>query len=201
MAAHHNRRNASDIPFSHLLQHSTSSRPEIAAWISGLRTLSESTDPAAPPTPPAKRRHPHCAKHQHADTHSMGGSPKKEEAQRPSATGDDDSRLTRSRTRKTERAGKNTLPSTEEPASTSATSEYDPFSEAASFPLPTLTSSKERSPTRSSSPKKKTVVKRQDLALLNPRIKFGAFTNAETFGIVLPQSVKNLLYRCEAGFL
>ncbi|MCJ1426986.1 hypothetical protein MMC29_004889 [Sticta canariensis] len=221
MAAHHKRRNPSDIPFSHFLQHSTSSRPEIAAWIRRLSTLSESTDPAAPPTPPAKRRrvlrelhsnpqsrHPHCAKHQHADTNSMGGSPKKDEAQRPSATGDDDSRLTRSRTRKSERAGSisvvstrerivaiqendaNTLPLTEEPVSTSATSEYDAISEAASFPPPTWTSSQGRSPTRSSSPKKKTVVKREDLALLNPTIKFRAFSKAENLGIALPQSAR-----------
>ncbi len=216
---------------SHFLQHSTSSRPEIAAWIRGLSAPSEWTDPAAPPTPPAKRsrvlrklhskphsRHPHCAKH-HADTNSMGGSPKKQEVQRTSATGDDDSRLTRSKTRKSERAGSkavvsmrermvaipqddaNTLPLTEEPASTSTASEYDAISEAASFPPPTMTSSKGRSPTRSSSPKKKTVAKREDLALLNPAINFKAFRMAEDLGIVLPQSVKELWYRCDASLL
>lgn len=88
------------------------------------------------------KQHPHCAKHKLEDTPSMEGSPKKQAAQSTSAIGDDDSRrFTRSRTRKTEKAGSkavvsirermivkeendaNTLPLAMEPASTSATPE------------------------------------------------------------------------------
>lgn len=213
-----------DIPLSHFLQHSMSSRPEIAAWICGLSTPSELIDPAAPPTPPAKRSRvlrelQSNPQSRNSCTNSMGESSKKQEAQRTSATVDDDNRLTRSRTRKSERAGSKAvvcmrdrivaiqegdakiLPLTEQPASTSAASEYDVISEATSFPPPTLTSSKGRSPTRSSSSKIKTVATRADLALLNPKINFKAFRMADNLGIVLPQAVKELWHRCDASLL
>ena len=70
------------------------------------------------------------------------------------------------------------MPLTEESAPASAASEYDAVSEAPSFPTPTVTSSKGRSPTRSSSPKKRIVAKREDLALLSLTIEFRAFRDA-----------------------
>ena len=94
-----------------------------------------------------------------------------------------------------------TLPLTEEPASTFAASEYNVLSETASFPPPTLTSSKGKSPTRSSSSKLKTVATRADLALLNPRICFKSFRMAEHLGIMLPEAVKELWYRCDVSLL
>ena len=45
------------------------------------------------------------------------------------------------------------------------------------------------------------MAKREDLALLNLAINFKAFRMAEDLGIVLPQSVKELWYRCDAGLL
>ncbi|XTI85968.1 hypothetical protein V2W45_1340897 [Cenococcum geophilum] len=231
MAAHQKRRNPSDMSLSHFLRHPptsrlTSSRPDIADWVRGLSTPSDSTDPVAPPTPPAKRRrvlrevdsspqsrHYQCPKDEHADAYLMSGSLRKQEVQKTPAIRDDDNRPTRSRTRKSGRAGSravvsmrermvavpgddaNTPPLTEEPVSAS---EYDAVSEAPSFPPPTVTSSKGRSPTRSSSPKKRTVAKREDLALLSPIIEFRAFREVENWGFELPQSVKELWYRCDA---
>lgn len=87
---------------------------------------------------------------------------------------------------------------TEEPASASAVSEYDAVSEAPSFPPSTVTSSKGRSPTRSLSSKKRVVAEREDLAFLSLIMEFRAFREAENWGIELPQSVKGLLYRCDA---
>ncbi|KAI9764630.1 MAG: hypothetical protein M1840_008127 [Geoglossum simile] len=230
MAARQKRRNPSDMSLSHCLLHSLTSRPtnshsDIADWICGLSDPSDSTDPAAPPTPPAKQRevdgnpqsrHHQCPKDEHADTHLMSGSPRKQKVQKTPTIGDDDSFPTRGRTRKSERArsrvvvstrgqiatvpegNANTPPLIEEPASASAASEYDVVSGAPSLLPSTITSSKGRSPTRSSSPKKMTVTKRGDLVLLSPTIEFGNFSEAENWGIELPQSVKELWYRCEA---
>lgn len=82
-------------------------------------------------------------------------------AQRPSATKSDDSRLTRSMTRKGEGAGSKTVGFTvrEKPAS-SAASGYDLISKAPSSSLRTMTSSNGTFATKSSSSKKKTVAKR-----------------------------------------
>ncbi|KAH0552947.1 hypothetical protein GP486_006857 [Trichoglossum hirsutum] len=227
MAARQKRRNPSDMSLSHFLLHSaaTNSRPNIADWIRGLGAPSDSTDPAAPPTPPAKRRevdsnpqsrYHQCLRDEHTNALLMSGSSRKQKVQKTSAIRDDDNFPTRGRTRKSGRArgrvvvsmreqmaavpedDTNTPPLTEGPASASVASEYDAISEAPSFPLPTVTSLRERSSTRSSSPKKKTVTKREDLALLNPTIEFKGFDEAENCGIELPQSVKELWYRCDA---
>lgn len=237
MASHHKRQNPSDNLLSHFLQQSSSSHlysthPRIAAWVRELSNASESVDPAAPPTPPAKRRRvlrelhnnpqsrrPQCAKLKHPDTHAMSGSSKKQKEQKTAAIEDDDSRATRNRTRRGGRSenkavlplreqmisipedNANTLPSTEGFASTSAASEYEAISQVPSFPLPIMTSSKGRSPTRSSSPKKRNVVKREDLALLSPTIEFRDFEEAENLGIELPKSIKELWFRCEVSSL
>jgi len=58
-------------------------------------------------------------------------------------------------------------------------SEYNTILEAPSFPPPTVISLKGRLPIRLSSPKKRTVAKYKDLALLSPIIKFRAFREAE----------------------
>jgi hypothetical protein len=146
----------------------------------------------------------------------MSESPRKQKVQKTPTTGDDDSFPTRGRTRKSGRArgrvvvsmrgqmatmpegNANTPPLTEEPTSASAASEYDVVSGALSLPPSTVTSSKRRSPIRSSSPKKMTVAKHEDLALLSPTIEFRDFSEAENWGIELPQSVKELWYHCKA---
>lgn len=114
-------------------------------------------------------------------------------AQRPSATKSDDSRLTRSMIRKGERAGCKTVGFTvrEKPAS-SAESGYDLISKAPSSSLRTMTSSNGTFATKSSSSKKKTVAKREDFALLNPKIQFRAFEEAEDWGIEFSQAIKDL---------
>ena len=54
----------------------------------------------------------------------------------------------------------------------------------------------------SSSPKKKkTVAKREDLALLDPKIQFRAFQEAEDWGIEFSQAIKDLWSRCHASLL
>lgn len=82
----------------------------------------------------------------------------------------------------------------------SSTLEYDAMSEVPSFSLATMSSSQGRSPSRSSSPKKRTVAKREDLALLSPTIEFCAFEEAKNLGVELPQSVQELWHRCDVCF-
>ena len=62
----------------------------------------------------------------------------------------------------------------EEPASTSTASGYNLISKAPSSSLPTMTNSNGTLHIKSSSSKKKTVAKRENLALLSPTIQFRA---------------------------
>lgn len=168
----------SDTCLSHTMQHfetgrPTSSRLDIEAWVRGV-----------------------------SSAHLMSSSPKKKMAQRPSATKSDDSRSTWSMTRKGEGAGSKTVGFTvrEKPAS-SAASGYDLISKAQSSSLHTLTSSNGTFATKSSSSRKKTAAKRGDLALLNPKIQFRAFEEAEDWGIEFSQAIKDLWSRCHASLL
>lgn len=192
----------SDTRLFHTMQHfetgcPTSSRLDIEAWVGGVCTFSELADPA-----PRPKTHPKDPKKTPFDTHMMSSSPKKKMAQKPSTTNSDDSRLTRSMTQKGEGAGSKTVGFTvqEKPAS-SAASGYDLISKAPSSSLRTMTSSNETFGTKSSSSKKKTVVKREDLALLNPKIHFRAFEEAGDWGIDFSQAIKDLWSRCHARFL
>jgi hypothetical protein len=77
---------------------------------------------------------------------------------------------------------------------------FDTISEAPLFPPPTAVSLKiSRSSTRTwlLSPKKRVVIKREDLAYLSPRIEFKAMRQAENLGITLSGSVQALWERCE----
>lgn len=133
----------------------------------------------------------------------MSSSPTKKMEQISSTTNNDDSsRQTRSMTQKGEGAGSKTVGFTvqEKPASTAA-SGYDLISKGPSSSLRTMTSSNETFATKSSSSKKKTVTKREDLALLNPKIQFRAFEEAEDCGMEFSQAIKDLWSRCEARFL
>lgn len=167
---------------------STSSLLDIEAWVRGVSCF---TEPAARPNP-----HPKCPKQKHFDTHSMSSSTKKKIAK------SDDSRLTRSMTQKGDRAGSNTVGFTarEKPASPAA-SRYDLISKAPSSPLRTMTSSNGTLATKSSLSKKNTVAKREDLALLNPKIHFRAFEEAEDWGIEFSKPIKDLWSRCYASLL
>lgn len=188
----------SDTCLSHTMQHfqtdsSTSSPLDIEAWVRGVSSF---TEPAAHPKP-----HPNRRKHIPFDTHSMSSSTNKKIAK------SGDSRLTRSMSQIGDQAGSKTggFTTREKPAS-SAASGYDLISKSPSSPmtrssLRTMTSSNGTLATKSSSSKKKTVAKREDLALLNPKIHFRAFEEAEDWGIVFSKPIKDLWSRCYACLL
>ncbi|XTI82381.1 hypothetical protein V2W45_1337572 [Cenococcum geophilum] len=126
---------------------------------------------------------------------------------------DEENQATRSRTRNAARLGSalslrstvNSIAEDENPIlvteDASVVSAFDTISEAPSFHPPTTVSSKtsrSSTRTRSSSPKKRVVTKREDLAYLSPRIEFKAMRQAENLGITLSGSVQALWERCEA---
>lgn len=90
---------------------------------------------------------------------------------------------------------------TEEPASTSATSGCNLFSETMNFPPLAGTSSKGRSPTRSSSSKIKTVAPREGISPFRSRESASnVLGRAGTFcGLCWPQAVKELWYRYDVS--
>lgn len=101
----------------------TSSRLEIEAWVRGINSCSELTDPTARLTQPAK-----CSKHEHVLCRYISDEqlPEKAHAAEASAT-NNDSCSTRSMSRKSEGSKAVGLPGVavqEEPASTSAASGY-----------------------------------------------------------------------------
>lgn len=219
--ARQTRRGLGDQHFSHRSSCRMNSSPEgTAAWVRGLEAFPNLIDPAAPPTPPAKRRRIlreingnswSCSSQNTQQSYPMSGSPRKQQVRETHAGKDDGTKSIRRSARNDRRAGSTAVLSmrgrrvapvedTNTPSRTEeldSTSEYDAVSEVPSFPPPTTSSVKGRSPTRSLSPKKRTVAKREDLALMSPTIEFCAFREAENWGIELPRSVKELWYRCD----
>jgi len=179
-------------------------RPDVACW------LSECVSPAVP------RKHRRVLEdisHKH-NLRCRQQSTMSNTFRRQRKTADEGTRTPRSRTQQTARVGSAlTLRSTktksiaedEDPTplkdDATVASDFDTISEAPSLLPPTTVSSMtSRSPTRtrSSSPKKRTVTKREDLAYLSPRIEFKAMRQAGSLGISLPESVRALWDRCEA---
>lgn len=194
------KRKHSDDVFDLLHAAPIEKRPDITCWINEC-------------APPTKHRrvladisHKHNPQsHQHSTMSSTFRGQRKR--------GDEDTRATRSRTQNAVRIGSAlSLRSAKVESTTEdgdptplredapVASHFDAISEAPSFPPPTTVSSMtSRSPTRarSSSPKKRRVTKREDLAYLTPRIEFKAMRQAGSLGITLPESVEALWERCE----
>ncbi|RMZ66525.1 hypothetical protein GMOD_00001867 [Pyrenophora seminiperda CCB06] len=171
-------------------------RLDIAYWISKC----------APTTIPRKHRRilADTSNTQHHPSTMSGTSEKQQKAN------DEDVRITRSCTQDAARPGSamslrsgKVKSTTSEGGSPSLPRETmsaasDIISEAPSLPPPTSKASRSSAHTRSSSPKKHTITKREDLIHLTPRIDFMLIQEAKDVGVIIHESVRLLLERCEA---